>query len=167
MRSFRMPILGLMGVVFVAALGAAALTRPSEQGVQAAYTILATALLFAIVAAVFGRYRTFWIGFAVFGWGYAVLALAPGAWTEIRPHLATTALLNPLARAIQAADLASGGWNSREIERFLRIGHALAAALHGAAGGCIAVLLDRRRRVARDPSSEGPRDGCRPGRDAV
>ncbi len=155
-----MPILGLMGIVLACSLGFAALSRPSAQGVHAAYTLTLTLLLFSIVAACYGHYRTFWVGFAVFGWGYAVLALAPGAWQQVMPYLGTTSLLRQLARSIEAAQSSPGFWSGVETDRFLRIGHVFAVILHGVAGGIVAVFLERRSKRVGSAIADRPRPGA-------
>lgn len=114
-------------------------------------------------ATAYGRHRAFWFGFVVFGWGYALLAFAPGAWTQIRPHLITSHPLGDLADALKLTTTSShrvfgdpnyyaiimdAGLNpwfaTVEGDRFQRIGHSFAAILHGVAGGLLAVLLARR-----------------------
>jgi hypothetical protein len=76
MRTARFRIAGLMGAVLVAALGLAALRNASE--LWAGVTFLATCgvLCLAIVGVVCrgGGERAWWLGFALFGWGYLALA---------------------------------------------------------------------------------------------
>jgi hypothetical protein len=81
MRLLRVSILGLMGFVLVASLGLAAL-RFSTSNV-AAVVVLLTLLLcgLAVLAIIYrrGSRRAFWVGFALFGWGY--LSFSAGSWT--------------------------------------------------------------------------------------
>jgi hypothetical protein len=165
MRSFRLPIVGLMGIVLACGLGFAAIKSPTFQVVSVTFTVALTILLASIVGAIFGRYRAFWIGFAIFGWGYAILALAPGAWTSVRPYLVTSHLINGLANAMNLPrggagltnftmrevpfqeDSGLGDWNGTYTgNRLQRIGHSLAAVVHGVAGGVLAAWLAKRAR---------------------
>jgi hypothetical protein len=166
MKPFRLPILGLMAVVLGCGLAFAALREPSAQWASLTFTAAMTVLLFALLALFVGRYRTFWLGFVIFGWGYAYLAFGPRQWDEARPFLYTSrilsdayqALLKSATPAVQARltsptnvgyesgapglrsdDLKTGG------ERFQRIGHSIASILHGVAGGLLAVFLARRK----------------------
>jgi hypothetical protein len=76
MRSLRFSIAGLMGAVLIAALGLVALRSASET--WAGLTLLATCgvLGLAVVGVVCrgAAERAWWLGFAIFGWGYIVLA---------------------------------------------------------------------------------------------
>jgi hypothetical protein len=174
MRSFRMPIFGLMGIVLACGLAFAAIRSPTFQAVSVTFTVALTILLASIVGSIFGRHRVFWIGFAIFGWGYAILALAPGSWTNIRPYLVTSHLINGLANAM---DLPRGGpgvvnWMMRDVpyqedsglgdwnrsymgNRLQRIGHSIATVVHGVAGGVLAVWLANRSRNRGRERGEG------------
>jgi MFS family permease len=167
---WRMSVLGLMAMILICGLGFAALRSPSALGASATFTSVLTALLISILGVLYGRHRTFWLGFVVFGWGYALLALSPWCWYEVRPFLLTTRLLGDLARhlglqsggyILDGGEIAKipaaaeiGDWNSTlEGQRFQRIGHSLAVVLHGFAGALLAVVLDARRQRT------GPRSG--------
>jgi hypothetical protein len=75
-RSIRFSIAGLMGTVLIAALVMAALI--SDSAAWAGATLLATCgvLGLAVVGVVCGgaNERAWWLGFALFGWGYMALA---------------------------------------------------------------------------------------------
>ena len=60
--------------------------------------VLLAAVVGASVAA--GRRRAFWLGFAVFGWAYGVLAFGPWLRDEIRPRLLTSTAIDVLGRAL-------------------------------------------------------------------
>ena len=84
MGKFRVSVTGLMAVVALFGLEFAALRAGSRLWFSAIYSLTALLLLFAVIAAKYrrGDARAFWFGFAVFGWGYLLLALGP--WSS--PH---------------------------------------------------------------------------------
>jgi hypothetical protein len=85
----------LCAVLFVA-VACAALANPIPLWSQIVFTATAVLFLGATVFAVVGRPRPVAAGFAVFGWGYLLLASGPfGA--AVRPHLLTESLLARLA----------------------------------------------------------------------
>jgi hypothetical protein len=154
--------LGLIACVAGVAAWAVWLFRPTFHAASLAFTAALTVLLFAILQARFGCHRAFWFGFVVFGWGYMLLAFAPGSWTQIRPYLLTSHPLGDLAvalgltrtsRNVVEGDLPNiifaAGLNpwfaTVEGDRFQRVGHSLAALAHGVAGGLLAMFLERRR----------------------
>ncbi len=155
MRTFRFPIAGLMWAVVVAALGLAALRNASE--IWAGATVLATCgiLCLAIVGVVCrtDESRAWWLGFALFGWGYLALAF----WSP--QSLPTTALLHVLEARIGATQPVNGGLKSVMLaggfagpagggpdEHFLQIGHCLLALLAALLGGVSSSLLFGGRR---------------------
>lgn len=99
MRRFRISIGGLMAVVLVAAVGLAALRYGSEEW-AALVTLMTLGLLaLAILGTIYrrGDRRASWLGFALFGWGY--MLLASGYWWEDGdrwPGLLTTILVEKL-----------------------------------------------------------------------
>lgn len=92
----RPTILGLMGLVLVAAVGIAALRAADELWDSAVFTVtlalLATACLGAILGR--GRSRAFYAGAALFGIGYGTIAFGPWCESSLRPRLLTTRLLD-------------------------------------------------------------------------
>jgi hypothetical protein len=190
MKPFRFPILGLMVAVLACGLSFAALRDPSPQGASLTYTRAMTVLLFGLLALFVGRYRTFWLGFVIFGWGYAYLAFGPQQWRESRSFLYTSRLLSDaysaLLRTKTPADRArltrgqvttSGfvdeptGLRQGDLNdagaHFQRIGHSIAAILHGMAGGIVAVFLERHRKgvglaIADHPGGKAVGDGGPP-----
>jgi hypothetical protein len=91
----RFSIAGLMVVVLVCAVGVAALRYASEAWAGAMFTLALGVLAAAGLGAVYrrGRKRAFWLGAAVFGWGYLAACFGPWSATEVRPHLITSTLL--------------------------------------------------------------------------
>jgi len=85
----RFSIAGLMGMVLVVAVGVAALRSGSEDwaGIVSALTLglLGVALLGVLFRQ--GPRRAFWSGFALFGWGYLALTMAPWFSGEVGPRL--------------------------------------------------------------------------------
>jgi hypothetical protein len=171
-RPFRVSLLGLMGVVLACGVGSYWLTHPTFQAASQAFTAAITVLLFAILAAIYGRHRTFWIGFLIFGAVYFALAFGPWTREAVRPYMYTSHLLGDLANLLGLTtkpltgpfDPSRVGLDSglnrffwyNDGERFQRIGHSLAALAHGMVGGCLAVFLGSRRHslpeVDRSPS---------------
>src|SRR4051812_16850665 len=88
----RFSIAGLMVVVLICGVGVAALVNASEMwaGVMTCATLLL--LQVAILGAAFRREkkRAFWVGFAVFGWGYLLFSQN---WVPDAFRLPTTRLL--------------------------------------------------------------------------
>ena len=77
MRTIRFPIKGLMGAVLVVALGLAALRNPSETWSGVIFLLTCGVLCLAIVGVVCRQQeeRAWWLGFALFGWGYLLLSM--------------------------------------------------------------------------------------------
>lgn len=101
----------LMLVILACALGFAALHRPSLLW-AAVFTSAALALLVAsliLVAIRRGPRRAFWIGFAIAGWAYWFVAMAPWIAEELGPRQATTALIDLLYARLNAPEEAPGG----------------------------------------------------------
>lgn len=76
-RSYRFSIAGLMGAVLVTAILLAALRNSSEEtwgGAMLVFTCAVMALAVVGVVCREGSERAWWLGFALFGWGYLALA---------------------------------------------------------------------------------------------
>jgi hypothetical protein len=176
MTSWRMTIPWMMGLVVACAVWSAWLLRPTFHTASFAFTTMLTVLLIALLQLRYGRNRAFWFGFVVFGWGYALVAFAPGAWTQIRPQLLTSHPLGDLADALKLTKASTqlviadpnyyrvileAGLNpwfaTVEGDRFQRIGHSFAAILHGVAGGLLAAWFAARRRREIGEDALGPR----------
>lgn len=110
----RVSIAWLMGSVVVVAFGLAALAADTEIWCSATYTLALGLIGLGIAGAILGRghSRAFWVGFAVFGGGYLVLAYdvpesvtswiyrspKPSVPGPMRPPLVTNVLLEHLGR---------------------------------------------------------------------
>ena len=105
MRTIRFPIAGLMGAVLVVALGLAALRNPSETWAGVMFLLTCGTLCLAIVGVVCrsDRERAWWLGFALFGWGYLLLSL----WSRV--NLPTMTLLDWIAKWLGVKVRFSGG----------------------------------------------------------
>ncbi|MBX6316320.1 MAG: hypothetical protein IRY99_25925 [Isosphaeraceae bacterium] len=94
----RSSIATLMGVVLVCGVAVAALRDASDvwAGILLLLTLgwLGTAILGAFYRRE-GR-RAWWVGFALFGWGYLALAFGPWSAEQVGPRLPTTQLLEYL-----------------------------------------------------------------------
>lgn len=110
MRRIRCSIANLLRIVLFTGIALAALRSGSPLWGSLLFTSAVAAMLVAVVAAVHRRdeRRAFWLGFALFGWGYLLLCLVP----EARSQLATTALLDFLhARVFGRSEPALFAWS--------------------------------------------------------
>ncbi len=156
---FRVPMMALVLVVGAFALAFAALRIASDAWYAATYTYTVFLLLTSVLAARFtrGRERSFWFGFAVFGWGFFVLGCAPDAnpfrgqyvvtagRQPLNPNLLTTWLLLYVEPHLRAStnnlmQVNPITWNT------LGIVHMMMALAIGGAGGVLAWLIRRRPR---------------------
>jgi hypothetical protein len=105
MRTFRFPIAGLMGTVLVVAIALAALRNASETWAGVTFLMTCAVLCLAIVGVVCrgGRERAWWLGFALFGWGYLLLSL----WSTV--NLPTMTVLDVIAERLGMQVRFSGG----------------------------------------------------------
>lgn len=96
MRRPRYSIAGLSGFIAAAALGLAALSRPSCLWASVMFSLLLICLTVACFGVVFrrGHKRTFWGGFLACGSLYSVLSLAPWFDSHVGHRLFTTAILD-------------------------------------------------------------------------
>jgi hypothetical protein len=121
MRLPRFSIAGLMGLVVVVAVGVAALRFATE--LWAGILLLMTLVVLGAAVLAFhertGAKRAWWRGFALFGWGYVVLAMGPWASEAVAPHLPTTAGLDVLHARMHPGG-AEGGQARRLWEDALR-----------------------------------------------
>ncbi len=88
----RVSIAGLMAVVLFCGIGIAAVRSASPLWAGVVVTATLGVMASAILGAIFrqGERRAFWVGFALFGWGYLTLAFGPWFATEVKPLLATS-----------------------------------------------------------------------------
>ncbi|MGO9471601.1 MAG: hypothetical protein ACLQVF_46555 [Isosphaeraceae bacterium] len=97
-RTIRFSIAGLMGIVLVAAIGLAAWRNASETWAGVMLLLTCGVLALAVVGVVCRTEaeRAWWLGFALFGWGY--LALVFWSWNNDRaPKLPTLVWLDRLS----------------------------------------------------------------------
>ena len=92
----RHTIASLMAATLVIAVAVAALKNASDAWAGLLLLLTLALLGSAVVAIPYrrGGRRAFWFGFAVFGWGYLVLAQAPWFAEQVGPRLPTTQLLS-------------------------------------------------------------------------
>src|SRR5271155_1264821 len=91
MRKLRFNIASLLVIILVLGIGFAALRESSDLWESGIFTVTLGILLISILLAVhrFESKRAFWLGFALFGWGYMALTLTP----SIESRLITTKAL--------------------------------------------------------------------------
>src|SRR5689334_12956654 len=88
----RHTIAGLMLVVLVVAVAAAALRDASDAWAGGLLLLTLLILGTAVIGVAYRREgrRAFWFGYALFGWGYLVLSQAPWFAEQVQPRLPTT-----------------------------------------------------------------------------
>jgi hypothetical protein len=87
-------LVGILGV------GMAAMRDGSELAARAAFSVMLAALAVALLGAIVLRGTAPWVGFALFGGGYATLTFLPVVKAEFQPLLLTTPLLDRLIERI-------------------------------------------------------------------
>jgi hypothetical protein len=108
MRRIQFSIARLMGIVLIICCGLASL-RFASKPISSAILLLTFGILStAILGVVYrqGSRRAFWLGFALFGWGY--MALTSGFWWDVmgtKPDLVTTYLLDVVDPYLQVGPL--------------------------------------------------------------
>ena len=100
MGRLHFSIAGMMVLVLAVSVGFASLRFPSEPMAGAVLLLTLGAFALAVLAVVYrrGERRAFWLGFALFGWGY--MALTAGAWWDHgadRPTLITSLILDDIS----------------------------------------------------------------------
>ncbi len=143
MRFIRFSIAGLMGAVLTTALGLAALRSASETWAGVALLVTFAILGLAVVGVVSraADERAWWLGFAVFGWGYLALALwsPPGA-TKLPTLTGLEAVWTKIGMTVPEvapARRTTGGTDPS----FTQIGHCLWALIGAIVGGILASAL--------------------------
>jgi hypothetical protein len=169
----------MMGLVLACGFGLAALKHPTPLLASFVYTGALTTLFFSILAALRGRHRTFWLGFAIVFSGYFAAAFVLNPSNGPNPIILSSRLFFYLFPRMgitwDREDALHGvaydefrGFETHSFENspewlaFARVGHSLAAIVHGIAGGVVIVLLERgaKRSGVR---KEEPHSGSRPG----
>ncbi len=100
MRKIRVSIARLMGAVLIAAVGFAALRNLSDAWAGLMLMLTCGVLLMGVVGAVCQgpHERAWWLGFALFGFGYLALTFGKSQLFTDAPHLPTEGILNGLLR---------------------------------------------------------------------
>jgi hypothetical protein len=157
-RKARLSIAGLMGVVLVASLGLTAFRSATEEWAGATTLVTGGVLVLGVVGAACrrGAERAWWLGFALFGWGYLFLIFG-GTYTSL--HLPTTALLEMLrpSRAPSAGGPVGGmgggtgfpfpPFSRFPFDAFSQVGQSLFALAFAVVGGLLGVFLFGARSV--------------------
>jgi hypothetical protein len=169
MKAGRLTIAGMLGLIAFVAVAAAAMKNPTTLWTQILVTASLTSLMLASLAAIVHRGdRSFAIGFAVIGWTYLVLSLAPWFEEHVGPWLLTTRVADEvyvrflqqeknshMQELMENNDIYPWGMNTMNwmddsrFPRYRRIIHSLSAIAHGLAGGLAAIVLARKPRSAR------------------
>jgi hypothetical protein len=150
MRTSRFPIAALMAAILVVALALAALRNISEAWAGATFLVTCAVLTLAIVGIVCrgAAARAWWLGFALFGWGYLALT----SWSSF--ELPTMTVLDAIAARLgstiefhggmggmgggMVGSGFFGGFGGPPIQPARQIGHCLWALLAALSGGLIA-----------------------------
>jgi hypothetical protein len=162
----RVSISGTLAFVAVCALAFAALRTASMFWFGAVYTFTTAILLWAVLAARFGRReeRAFWYGFAVFGWGSFLIG--SGGWLthfnegedidrgSLNPSLLTSRLILFLVPRLRK-DTVDLSEISQITANTIGIAYMLVTLAVALVGGCLAVALWRRRRRGAGPARSG------------
>jgi hypothetical protein len=149
MESSRTSIAGLMGLVVVAAIGLAGLRTNSSLWAGVVFLLTCGVLALAAIAAISRRdsERAWWLGVAIFGWGYLALVFASSDYDGVRPQLPTSLALIKLDSKLRIPDVDTGpiiGFDRGQFERhraFYHVGHSLFALLAAVLGGAISRFL--------------------------
>ena len=141
----RFPIAGLMGAIVVVAIVLAAMRNASPTWAGVTFLLTDGVLCLAVVGVVCrnGSERAWWLGFALFGWGYLELTF----WSTF--ELPTMALLDAIGADLGMQPRYQGGmvgWGGggfggsldRELQQ---IGHCLWVLLAAILGGILAGVL--------------------------
>ncbi len=143
MRRFRVSISGMMWVVVASAVGIAALRDASRFSFGAIHLLSRLILGLAILLAIYrrGSARAWWLGFALFGWGY--LDTIPPNSTYDAPHLPVTSVLLALRPVFghPPQDGRRGGGESLSEFMYLAIGDDLAAMMFALLGGVLGRMI--------------------------
>jgi hypothetical protein len=90
----RFTVANILALIAVLAAGLAAMRDGSDLAARAAFTLMLGALLVGLLGAIVLRGEAAWVGFALFGWVYALATCVSPIKEEIRPRLLTTWLLD-------------------------------------------------------------------------
>lgn len=174
MRRPRISIAGLLALVVLFALGFAALRYASASWAAATTMTALGVLLASILGAWTGRDRVFWTGFALFGWGYAVLNYVSWLDATFKPQPIVLNLLDDLYPLLHADPprmsvfgiSGKGGplkpgrpgpvaMGTPQHRAFQQVGTAVVCLTFALAGGVVAKVIAARGRPERD-DGRGP-----------
>jgi hypothetical protein len=104
---FHFSIASLMGGIIFLGVSLAALKNPSIFWNSLFFSVTGGTLVVSILCAAYreGKERTFWLGFAVLGWGHFLLAF----WGNEVPYLLTDYALKSLQEVIGLRESMGGG----------------------------------------------------------
>src|SRR5437763_875362 len=133
MRPPRYSLAGMLAVVLVAAIGMAGLRYASYEWASGIFLLTCATLALSIVGVVCrqGPLRAWWLGYAVFGWGYMALAFGSRPAESHWPMLPTT-LVSRLARDKIGPPPGAPGTPAKpdiHTDPFFHVGHCLGALL--------------------------------------
>lgn len=156
-RSMRTKISGLMAVVLVVAVGLAALRSGSAIWAGACFLLTCGFLALAAVGSVFDTRgaRAWWLGFAIFGCGYLVLAFSYPPFLEDAPFPPTNSLLRFAMPYVGPGPSWLPGAHGLADNPYLQTGHCLLGLLAGILGGVLAHALFGSAPVDPPPVSHG------------
>ena len=79
MRDFRFNIVSILGAIVFVGFGFAALRQADDLWNSSLFSLTIGLLLAAVLLAIYRTEarRAFWIGFALFGWGYSSVSVIP------------------------------------------------------------------------------------------
>lgn len=143
MARLRFSIAGLMWAVVIAALGLGALRSASETTAGIALLVTCAVLGIAVVGAVCrgAVARPWWLGFALFGWGYLALAFWSPSDVTTLPTITGLAALCTRA-GLEVPSLQTGPRPGTVLDpSFVRIGHFVLALMAASFGGTVATIL--------------------------
>ncbi len=157
MRRFRVSISGMMWVVAASALGIAALRDASGFSLGLVFLLTRAFLGLAIVRAIYrrGADRAWWLGFALFGWGYELLV--PPASRYSYPHMPAASLLFALKPLFGlSAEIEANifhEWAGKIIAdyAYMRIGDDLMAMMTALLGAVLARRAFERSSAGSEP----------------
>ena len=130
----RVTIAQLILVVFVAAIGLAAIRSGSPAWSGALFSITFFAMICALLGIALGRgtRRVYWSGFATLGWSYLLLIYVPWLHENIGQYLLAPNLFEQLEVLLQTASTGGGGFQSVPVGV---LGATATAGGFGGAGG--------------------------------
>jgi hypothetical protein len=169
MRMPRTSIAGLMGIVLVASLGLTALRSGSAIWSGTTFLVTCGVLALAVVGAVCrtGAGRAWWLGFAIFGWGYFVLVFWGYAsaenWNLPTVPVLTWLMPRPTRPGGMGGGMGGGfagiGFATNPVDAYSQAGHCLIALLVATLGGLLALgIFGPAPSVDRQPHEASPVD---------